>query len=112
MLPAEIYQYIFTFIPDVNDLKNIALVSKQFHELIKEFLWKSPSLKYGISHSELSKLSHLPIKELDLVHLSTENTQCKCTGYCKDNYVNEVTNDWLMTIVTNWKNLTSLYLKY
>lgn len=99
LLPIEIYEHILIFITDVKDLKNVALTSRVFYDIVTFQLWSSPALKYDISHSEFASLQHLPIKELRLTQ-PAKGVQNK----------NLITNKWLHTIVSNWKNLTALYL--
>jgi len=57
-------QHVLAYITPVNDLKNMSMVSKSFHKLVKTKLWSH--IKKLTSFEELSQVKHLPITKLSL----------------------------------------------
>jgi len=63
-LPPEIWHKIFGMIKQKHDLKNISLVSKCFHKVVKDHLGNYLHVEGDIYPQDLARLKHLPIKKL------------------------------------------------
>jgi len=89
-LPAEIWTHIISYTSCITTMKNISRVSKQLHDVVNEQLWAHSCLKKVTKVATLKKLSHLPVKHVDL-------QLCK---YRSD----------LGCVLSRWRSLSSLTL--
>lgn len=78
IVPNEIWEKIFAFLPDDNDLRSLTLVSKTLRSIVNELLWHTPDfVKPHLSATELESLAHLPIRKLFTCNLNIHKKKSK-----------------------------------